>query len=147
MQATVSPATDRADPRRPRQSLGVRLVGRWPGLRGDGRGTATARSVNATEPFEFTVTGIQPPVETVGEDFLAEEAQGQFIIVRVTVTNVGDEARTLHASSRYLYDADGRRFETSSALFTLEDADKVFLENINPNNTVADAPLLYDVPE
>lgn len=86
-------------------------------------------------------------METVGEDFLAEEAQGQFIIVRVTVTNVGDEARTLHASSRYLYDADGRRFETSSALFTLEDADKVFLENINPNNTVADAPLLYDVPE
>jgi Domain of unknown function (DUF4352)/Protein of unknown function (DUF2510)/Domain of unknown function (DUF4190) len=97
--------------------------------------------------FEFTVTGIQPPVETVGEDFLAEEAQGQFIIVRVTVTNVGDEARTLDASSQYLYDADGRRYETSSALFTLEDADKVFLENINPGNTVTDAPLLYDVPD
>ena len=97
--------------------------------------------------FDFVVTEVEPPVETVGEDILAEEAQGQFVIVRVTVTNVGDEARTLDASSQYLYDAEGRKYETSSAIFTLPDADKVFLENINPGNTIEDAPLLFDVPD
>jgi len=97
--------------------------------------------------FEFIVTEVEPPVETIGGDFLEEEAQGQFIIVRVTVVNVGDQARTLAAASQYLFDADGRRFETSSATYALEDANKVFLENINPGNTITDAPLLYDVPE
>jgi hypothetical protein len=97
--------------------------------------------------FDFVVTAVEPPVETVGEDFMAEEAQGQFVIVRVTVTNVGDEARTLDSSSQYLYDADGRKYETSGAIFTLPDYDKAFLQNINPGNTVTDAPLLYDVPD
>lgn len=36
--------------------------------------------------------------------------------------------------------------KSSSAVFSLPDADKAFLENINPGNTVTDAPLLYDVP-
>jgi hypothetical protein len=63
------------------------------------------------------------------------------------VTNVGDEARTLDSSSQYLYDAEGRKYETSSAIFTLPDFDKAFLENVNPGNTVTDAPLLYDVPD
>ena len=58
-----------------------------------------------------------------------------------------DEARTLDSSSQYLYDADGRKYETSSAIFTLPDYDKAFLQNINPGNTVTDAPLLYDVPD
>jgi hypothetical protein len=93
------------------------------------------------------VTAVEPAVETVGESILAEEAQGQFVIVRLTVTNVGDEARTLDSSSQYLYDAEGRKYETSSAIFTLPDFDKAFLENINPGNTVTDAPLLYDVPD
>jgi hypothetical protein len=97
--------------------------------------------------FDFVVTEVEPPVETVGEDIMAEDAQGQFIVVRVTVTNVGDEARTLDSSSQYLYDAEGRRYETSSAIFVLPDYDKTFLENVNPGNTVEDAPLLYDVSE
>lgn len=45
-----------------------------------------------------------------------------------------------------LFDADGRAFDPSSALFLLPDADKSFLESINPGNTVIDAPLLFDVP-
>ena len=97
--------------------------------------------------FDFVVTAVEPPVETLGEGVLAEEAQGQFVIVRITVTNVGDEARNLNSSFQYLYDAEGRRYEASSAIFTLPDYDKAFLENINPGNTVTDAPLLYDVPD
>jgi hypothetical protein len=97
--------------------------------------------------FEFVVTGVEDVGKTVGPDVIQEEAQGTFLIVRVDVTNIGDEARMLDSSSQYLYDADGRKYDASSAIFVLEDFDKAFLENINPGNTVTGAPLLYDVPE
>ena len=76
---------------------------------------------------------------------LAEEAQGEFIIVRVDVTNVGDEAQMLSSNGQVLYNDKGQKFEPSSAIFSVPDSDKSFLENINPGNTVTGAPLLFDV--
>lgn len=96
--------------------------------------------------FEFTVTGVERVGTTIGEDFLQETAQGEFIIVRVNVTNIGDEAATLSSSGQVLYNEGGQQYEPSSAIFALPDADKFFLENINPGNTVTGAPLLFDVP-
>lgn len=96
--------------------------------------------------FTFTVTRVERPGTTIGEDFLEETAQGEFVIVYVTVTNTGNEARTFSSSGQILYDDQDRQFEPSSAIFALPDADKAFLENINPGNTVTDAPLLFDVP-
>lgn len=95
--------------------------------------------------FEFTVTGVERVGTTIGEDFLQEEAQGEFIIVRLNVTNIGDEGQTLNSSGQVLYNEAGQKFEPSSAIFSLPDADKFFLENINPGNTVTGAPLLFDV--
>ena len=95
--------------------------------------------------FEFTVTRVENVGTTVGEDFLAETAQGEFVIVYVNVANIGDEGQTLESSSQKLFDAQGRSFEPSSAMFSLPNADKVFLENINPGNTITDSPLLFDV--
>ena len=96
--------------------------------------------------FTFTVTRVERVGTTIGEDFLEETAQGEFVIVYVDVTNTGTEARTLSSSDQVLYDDQDRQFEASSAIFALPDADKAFLENINPGNTVTDAPLLFDVP-
>lgn len=95
--------------------------------------------------FEFTVTGVERPGKVIGPEFLQEEAQGEFIIVRVNVTNIGDEAQTLDATGQVLINDKGQELEASSAYFVLEDADKFFLENINPGNTVTGAPLLFDV--
>ena len=95
--------------------------------------------------FEFTVTGVERLGSTVGEGMLAEEAQGEFIIVRVDVTNVGDEAQMLSSNGQVLYNDKGQKFEPSSAIFSVPDSDKFFLENINPGNTVTGAPLLFDV--
>lgn len=95
--------------------------------------------------FEFTVTGVERIGTTVGEGMLAETAQGEFIIVRVNVTNIGNEAAMLDSSSQKLINASGQEFSASSAIFALPDATKAFVENINPGNAVTGAPLLFDV--
>lgn len=97
--------------------------------------------------FEFVVTGLERPGKTIGPDFLQETAQGEFVIVRVDVSNIGNEAQTLDSSSQVLYDDQGREFSPSSAMFVLDDADKAFLEQINPGNKVTGVPILFDVPE
>ncbi len=96
--------------------------------------------------FTFVVTGVERLGATIGEGPFSETAQGEFVIIRVDVTNSGTEARNLSSSDQYLYDDQGRKFEASTAIFALEDADKTFLEAINPGNTVTGAPLLFDVP-
>lgn len=96
--------------------------------------------------FTFVVTGVERPGTTIGEEPFAETAQGEFVIVRVDVSNTGDEARSFSSSNQYLYDDQGRKFETTSAIFALPDADKAFLEDINPGNSVTGAPLVFDVP-
>jgi len=96
--------------------------------------------------FEFTVTGVERVGTEIGPEFMRETAQGEFVIVRVNVTNIGDEARMLDSQSQALYDDQGRKHSPSSAIFMLEDYDKAFLENINPGNSVQGAPILFDVP-
>jgi Domain of unknown function (DUF4352) len=97
--------------------------------------------------FEFVVTGIENVGTEIGDpQFMSETAQGEYLIVRVDITNIGDEPRMFDASTQYLYDAESSRYDASSDAYLLDDFDKAFLEEINPGNTVTAAPLLYDVP-
>jgi Domain of unknown function (DUF4352)/Protein of unknown function (DUF2510) len=96
--------------------------------------------------FEFTVT----KVEKVGPSFAGqfgtkEVAQGEFIIVRVNVKNVGNEAQMLDSSSQKLINSAGQKFDPSTAIMSIKGADKFFLTNINPGNSVMGAPVLFDV--
>jgi hypothetical protein len=94
--------------------------------------------------FTFTVDGLECGVETIGDDFLQEEAQGQFCILTVTVENTGNEARSLDASSQYLYDDQERRFSSSFTLaFAMESP---LFEQINPGNTL-EGRIPFDVPD
>lgn len=97
--------------------------------------------------FEFTVTKVETGIQHVGGEFVGTDAQGQFVVVHVTVTNIGEEPRRLSMSSQKLYDAKGREYQASSgaAVMALPESD-AFLNNINPGNSV-DAQLLFDVPE
>lgn len=96
--------------------------------------------------FEFVVTAVEHPGKTIAGEFgTTETAQGEFVVVRVNVTNIGDEAQTLMSTGQLLFNDKGQKFEPSSAIMTLKDADKFFLTNINPGNTVTGAPLLFDV--
>jgi len=95
----------------------------------------------------FTVTAVQRPSKTLTDRLGATEtAEGAYVIVRVSVTNIGYEARTLTTTDQFLVDNKGQRFGTSSAISSLAGAETIFLEKINPGHTVNDAPLLFDVP-
>ncbi|UYP18748.1 DUF4352 domain-containing protein [Rhodococcus sp. Z13] len=96
--------------------------------------------------FEFVVKGVETGLSSLGDNpFLAEEAQGQFVIVTMTVTNISDEPKGLSPSDQKLVDTEGRTFspDTSAAL-NLE-TDVAFWDKINPGNTVT-MPVVFDMP-
>jgi hypothetical protein len=94
--------------------------------------------------FEFVVIEVEAGADRIGEGILEEEAQGQFILVRVEVENIGDQAQYLSASDQYLYDADGRQYSASNTAWAA--IDSPLLEQINPGNSIQ-GTLVFDVPE
>jgi hypothetical protein len=96
--------------------------------------------------FAFTVTKIKKGVRRVGDQYFGKTAQGQFVLVYVTVDNVGNGARTFDSGSQKLKDMKGREFSADGeATIAMGDQSKAFLENINPGNGVHGI-LVFDVP-
>lgn len=97
--------------------------------------------------FEFVVKSVQPGLAEVGDNpYLREKAQGQFVIVTLSVQNIGDRAQGFSPSNQKLIDTQGRSFESdSSAQIALGDSDIPVWDDINPGNAV-DVSLVYDMP-
>lgn len=97
--------------------------------------------------FEFVVTG----VEHLGKTFEGKvgkklTAQGEFVMVRVNVTNIGSEAQApLDCQCQVLFNDKGQKLETSPAILSTKEALK-FVQIISPGDTVEGAPVLFDVP-
>lgn len=116
---------------------------------------AAAKAASAGTPvrdgkFQFTVTSVTQ-AKSAGDtaNGLGDTAQGEYTILHVTVTNIGSQPQTLDDSSQYLYDASGRKYNASSAadmdLNSTGGSDSVFLNDINPGNTVQ-GQLAFDMP-
>lgn len=95
--------------------------------------------------FEFIVTEVETGIATVGSEFLSSDAQGQFVMVHVTVTNTGNSSATFMGMNQALVDTEGREHAN-------DDGSTIYLENsdgwltaINPGNTL-DAVVLFDIP-
>lgn len=124
----------------------------------DGRSkSATKGSTKASGPgigdaardgkFEFVVESVKPGVASVGDDFLQEQAQGQFVLVKISVTNIGDEAQTMFDSEQKIVDTQGRTFEANSAAaISIEGNSDVWLTDVNPGNT-ATGTMVFDMPK
>ncbi len=97
--------------------------------------------------FAFKVTKVEKGLAQVGEGMLASKAQGQYILIHLTVKNIGDEAQMFSDSEQKLIDAKGRQFDADSgaAALGLKDSN-AFLKNINPGNSVRGI-VLFDVPK
>lgn len=97
--------------------------------------------------FAFTVTKVEKGVPEIGEGFLATRAQGQYVLVHLTVKNIGDRAQGFSGAEQKLIDAAGREFDADlgAAALAVQDANSLF-ENINPGNTV-NGVLVFDVPK
>ena len=96
--------------------------------------------------FEFTVTNVKKGVNSIGDQYLNQKAQGQYVLVDVTVTNIGDKAQLLADSSQKVRDAKGREFSTDTSAGIYLQNNKVFLNEINPGNTVK-GTLVFDMPK
>lgn len=95
--------------------------------------------------FEFTISKVEKGVASVGSEYFNEKADGQFVLVYITVKNIGDESQTLFDSEQKLKDTQGRSFSTdSSAAIAMED-NEMWLNEINPGNS-AKGTLVYDMP-
>ena len=95
--------------------------------------------------FEFVVTEIETGIAEVGDEYLNEQAQGQFVLVHMTVSNTGDRAQMLDGSNQKLVDTQGREHSADgSAAIYLGDTG-TFLNDINPGNSV-EGTVVFDIP-
>jgi hypothetical protein len=100
--------------------------------------------------FQFTITSVSH-AKSVGDtaNGLGDTAQGEYTILHITVTNIGSQPQTLDDSSQYVYDASGRKYDASTSadmdLNSASGSDSVFLNDINPGNTVK-GELAFDMP-
>lgn len=97
--------------------------------------------------FAFKVSKVEKGLSQVGEGFTVSKAQGQYVLIHLTVKNIGDKAQMFSDSAQKLIDAKGRTFDADSgaAVLGLRDSN-AFLNNINPGNAV-NGILLFDVPK
>ncbi|MGK8524738.1 DUF4352 domain-containing protein [Nocardia asteroides] len=116
-----------------------------PGPKPSGRDSiAPAGSAVRDGKFEFVITGVDAPVKTVGSNqFLKSTAQGEYILVHITISNIGDEPRGYYGGNQKLIDAAGREF-TNDSRAEINVNDHLHTD-INPGNKV-DMVLVFDVP-
>ena len=96
--------------------------------------------------FEFVVKNVKTGVDSVGNEILSEKAQGQFVLVDLEVSNIGDEAQIFFDSEQKLFDDKGRSFASnSSAAISIEGNADVWLSEINPGNTKK-GTIVFDMP-
>jgi len=95
--------------------------------------------------FEFTVQDVAPGVKSVGSDFLGAKAQGEFVLITVKISNIGDEPQTFFGSNTKGLDNSGRTMEPSTtAAIYLPDSNSL-ITPINPGNSVV-GTIVFDLP-
>lgn len=97
--------------------------------------------------FEFVITNVESGLSSVGEnEFLTAEAQGQFVVVTMTVNNTSKEPKDFSPTNQKLFDTEGRSFDPdTTAQIYLGGSDIPVWDNINPGNTV-EVKVVFDMP-
>lgn len=103
-----------------------------------GPAVAPAGSSVRDGKFEFQVLGVDRSATKEGI-FNPEQAKGEFFVVKLRVTNIGDEARTFWGSNQKLI-VNGNKYEASSSL-----SDDGFRQDINPGLSV-NTKVMFDIP-
>lgn len=106
---------------------------------------STAGTAVRDGKFEFQVTAVDPPVKTIAPgDFREETALGEFIVVHVNVTNIGDRPQSYFDSNQKLYDDQGREYANNSSAAMGLDSD-TWMSDLNPGFTIP-VKIVFDVP-
>lgn len=103
-----------------------------------GPAVAPAGSSVRDGKFEFQVLGVDRSATKEGI-FNPQRAKGEFFIVNVRVTNVGDQARSFSASAQHLI-INGKKYDATTSL-----ADNTWMEDINPGLGM-NGSVSFDIP-
>lgn len=97
--------------------------------------------------FEFTVTGIEQGLSEVGsEDVLKKQAEeGEFVVIDLTVTNIGSEISLFSDSLQRLIDTDGNEHSASSSAGIYFEGNNFTLTAVNPGDQIQ-GKVVFDVP-
>lgn len=119
----------------------------------DSKNSDKSRVIGIGQPakdgkFEFTVSGIECGKASVGTNqYLTKQAQGQFCLLSIAVTNTGDEAQTFDSSNVFLFDASNAKFSADSGASLYANPEgSTFLTQINPGNSV-NGVVVFDLPK
>jgi len=98
--------------------------------------------------FEFQVINIarsKTVSDPTGNPYMTATAQGEFIVVTLSMTNIGNEPQSYFGQNQKLIDASGREYGASSAADMWMNAGGNPMGDINPGNSIQ-VKLAYDVP-
>lgn len=101
--------------------------------------------------FQFVVTKISH-AKSVGDTGigLGQTAQGRYVIISLTVTNIGNQSQTLDDQAQYIYDSHARKFSADSTadvyLSGANGQNSTWFQDINPGNTVH-GKMAFDMPK
>ncbi|MFD3591668.1 DUF4352 domain-containing protein [Nocardia sp. NPDC058640] len=108
----------------------------------DDEGGATVRDGK----FEFTVTGVDPPIQVVGDNpYMQKTAQGEYILVHLTVTNTSNKPQSYWADNQELIDDKDRQFANDAVAGMYANDESVWGSDINPGNKIQ-VVVVFDVP-
>lgn len=100
-----------------------------------------------SDKFTIAVSGVER-ASSIGDEFIGEEAQGEFVIVTIDYTNTGSEQVSVSSSDFKLVGSDGTEYgDSSDALMGAGDLDVLIFEDVNPGSTLSGKVLVFDVPE
>ena len=94
--------------------------------------------------FSFVITGVERVDAVVDPEFpeLRKAAAGEYIIVKMTVTNIGTEPQTFFASFNTLFDGTTTYQSDDEAWIYLGNT----LADLNPGDSI-DTAVVFDVPD
>ncbi|NKY60437.1 DUF4352 domain-containing protein [Nocardia flavorosea] len=116
------------------------------GAASEGSDIAPAGSAVRDGKFEFQVTKVEQGEAAVSWNSLVDrEAQGVYVLVHVTVTNISDQAQYYFGQNQTLIDEQGREFTNDSIAESYVKDPGAGVGEINPGLKF-DTVLVFDVP-
>jgi len=92
----------------------------------------------------YTITDVRT-ASSVGDDFTKQTATGIFVIVTMTVENIGKESATMSSGDVKIIDSEGRTFESDTEAWTAL-KENILLKQIQPGLPVM-GQTIFDVPK
>ena len=97
--------------------------------------------------FDFTVNSIKCGQPNVGSDYLTKTAQGQYCLLYVKVTNIGNEKQSLFSSNQKLFDAANKQYSADDVATTYAGPQgSTWYSDVNPGNSV-EGVIVFDLPK